>query len=661
MSVCKVDISDPHQALKKQWLLTNGLGGYAMGTALGTNTSKYHSLLVASASPPVNRVVVLHSIIEKLIVQGQTFDLSTQQFEDGDQLHPDGWQNLVAFNVLDQRTVQWKWDFKIAQVTRTLKLIHGKNQAQINYEINCAENEFAFEIRPFTPLRSFHDVQSQTIDIPSCEISNEGLCVSNKSISACLRNNSKGKWKVDPQWWHNLLYTQDRNRHQESIEDIYSPGLLQLNSQTKHQSLQINVQLESTEDCDFTADKSLQSITKPLSLTDNESGAKQLALAADQFIVHRKSGETAGLSIIAGYPWFADWGRDAMISLPGLLLTQSRFSEARTILETFAKHLHKGLIPNRFDDDTGKPHYNTVDASLWFINAVGEYAKASEDNDLNNLLDVCRSIIKAYRAGTDYSIHRCFDGLITAGSPTIQITWMDATRDGVVFTPRFGKAIEINALWYNALHIVAELNRDEDEAGELQELAGHAALSMQMNFWWPEQNCCHDVLVPGDEDWVGDCKLRPNQIFAVSLPHSPLTHLQQEAVVNEVTEHLLTPFGLRTLSPQDEDYRPRYEGNMFERDRAYHQGTVWPWLIGPYCEALLRVNDFSEDSKLQVTKIINPLLAELESGCLGQIAEIYDADPPHRPAGCPAQAWSVASLLRVLHLLEAPCKVTANT
>ena len=660
MTVCKLDTSDPHLALKKEWLLTNGLGGYAMGTALGANTSKYHGLLIASAMPPVRRVVVLHSIIEQLIVQGQTFDLSTQQFEDGDLLHPDGWKKLVEFTVINQHTVKWKWDFGVAQVTRTLKLIHGKNQAQINYEISCDVNDFKFELRPFTPLRSFHDVMSESTDTPSSEISNDELLVSNKAISVCLKHAGAGSWNVNPLWWRNLRYTQDRDRHQESIEDIYSPGVLQLNSQTKLQSLQLNVQLDCAQDCDFIAIKASQSITKPLRLTESKSGVQQLALAADQFIVHRKSGNTIGLSIIAGYPWFADWGRDALISLPGLLLTRSRFTEARTILETFAKHLHKGLIPNRFDDDTGEPHYNTVDASLWFINAVGEYANASEDHEIDYLLDACRNIIKAYRAGTDYSIHRCFDGLITAGNLITQITWMDATRDGVVFTPRYGKAIEINALWYNALHIIAELTHDEDEACELRELAGHAALSIQMNFWWPEQNCCHDVLVPTDEDWVGDCKLRPNQIFAVSLPHSPLTHLQQEDVVKAVKNNLLTPFGLRTLNPQDEDYCPRYEGNMFERDKAYHQGTVWPWLIGPYCEALLRVNEFSEDSKLQVTKVINPLIAELESGCLGQIAEIYDADPPHRSAGCSAQAWSVASLLRVLHLLEAPCNVAAN-
>ena len=381
------------------------------------------------------------------------------------------------------------------------------------------------------------------------------------------------------------------------------------------------------------------------------AGQARLAEAAGQFVVKRRMGEQWLTSIIAGYPWFADWGRDTMISLPGLLLCTRRLAEARAVLLAFARHLRNGLIPNFFHD-TDPPAYNTVDASLWFVHATREYLRLSNDSNCAEIIDACRAIISAYRNGTDLHIRMDEDGLVTSGDETSQLTWRDAKRDGVVFTPRHGKAVEICSLWHNALCCLAELTDRDDEATELRELADRVARSFQRSFWWPERECLHDVLLPLDGAWQPVRRVRPNQIFAVSLPFSPLTIDQQRSVVGIVRERLLTPFGLRTLDPDDPGYQGRYEGDLMQRDGAYHNGTVWPWLIGPYCEAVLRINDFSDPARDEVRRTIRPLLGELDRGCLNQIAEIYDGSEPHRPSGCPAQAWSVAELLRVQTLLD---------
>ena len=650
MSPDRIDKPDPSAHLGIEWLLTNGLGGYAMGTAPGINTRRYHGLLVAAAAPSVRRIVVLSSMIEQLVIGDETIELSTFQFADSELLHPEGWRYLTQFQAEPNRSVRWTWRSDGFELSRTIHLVDGENAVRIEYQINCERDAYLLRLRPLMPLRNFHELSCESDPQPSTEVASDGLQVSLDSHLALLHSTIEGTWRVEPQWWRSVAYAQDRARGQDWTEDIWSPGVFELSGDVTPQTFDVRVHL----------DVPILKQSGGKGLLDNSSGPtlaagsipSRLARAAEQFVV-RRDDDSAGASIIAGYPWFADWGRDAMISLPGLLISTGRIDDARRVLSTFGAHLRRGLIPNRFDDMGGEPHYESIDASLWFVHAVGVYAAAINDELPNDLIDACRTIIAAYRNGTDFGIRQCPDGLI-AGSESSghHLTWMDGARDGVVFTPRHGKPIEISALWHNALHVVAQLTNVADEAAELRELAGHTALSFQMNFWWPQCGCCHDVLKYSDEGWIGDEQLRPNQIFAVSLPYSPLTSEQQRAVVQVVQERLLTPYGLRTLDPDDPQYRGRYEGDMHQRDAAYHQGTVWPWLIGPFCEALLKVNNYSDDSTTAVRQMIQPLLQELDQGCLGHVAEVYDGDPPHRSNGCPAQAWSITELLRVLSLLE---------
>jgi predicted glycogen debranching enzyme len=379
---------------------------------------------------------------------------------------------------------------------------------------------------------------------------------------------------------------------------------------------------------------------------------KSLVKAADQFIVKRDINESPNsVSILAGFHWFADWGRDTFISLPGLLLDTGRTDEAKEVLLTFAHALDEGMIPNRFDDYGGAPHYNSVDASLWFIQAAYQYLRTTEDNKTftNQLRPAITEIVSRYQSGTRFNIRSDEDGLITAGDPETQLTWMDARCNGVSFTPRHGKPVEINALWINALHIMAETASDQQERERYARLAETAEQNFVRLFWNFENNCLNDCILT---DGRVDAAIRPNQIFAVSLPFSPLDEKYQFAVVNVVKDELLTPYGLRSLSPRDSRYRGRYIGDQFQRDSVYHQGTVWAFLLGPFIEAYLKVHSYSEEAKAEAGEMMQPLLRHIdEDGCLGSINEIFDGDWPHRPSGCVAQAWSVAALIRCYKLL----------
>ncbi|HUU20292.1 MAG TPA: amylo-alpha-1,6-glucosidase [Sedimentisphaerales bacterium] len=388
-----------------------------------------------------------------------------------------------------------------------------------------------------------------------------------------------------------------------------------------------------------------------------------LCLTAEAFIAKRQTDHTQRTTILAGYPWFADWGRDAFISLPGLLLSTGRFDEAKSVLTTFAAAADEGMIPNCFDDRNGTTYFNSVDASLWFINAAFQYLKASgglsdelsrshSKTFMQDLMPAIRWIIDAYNKGTRFDIHADADGLITAGDNQTQLTWMDAKYESIAFTPRCGKAVEVNALWYNSLCLLARfyIDRDAENAKHYKSMADKVQKSFCELFWNESKGHLNDCILP---DGLVDESLRPNQIFAVSLPFSALSPSQQKSVVNVVQKQLLTPYGLRTLNVQDSRYKGVYTGPQQQRDEAYHQGTVWAFLLGPFVESYLKVNGFSRKSRKKAAKFIQPLLEHMtKDGCLGSVSEIFDGDAPHKPRGCIAQAWSVAELIRVYQLIN---------
>jgi predicted glycogen debranching enzyme len=445
-------------------------------------------------------------------------------------------------------------------------------------------------------------------------------------------------------WYHRLQYPVEEERGLDFEEDLFTP-LEWTFKLRRGETTHLVVTTEPAAGPDGAALLEAERMRRRAFEMETDPIRQALLIAADAFITRRGTQHT---TVLAGYPWFTDWGRDTMIALPGLTLTTQRFETAKQILLTFAQYCDKGMIPNVFPDAGETPEYNTVDASLWFVVAAWKYWKASgDDAGARQLLPALTAVIKGYREGTRYDIQAGKDGLITAGSPGTQLTWMDVKVEGYVPTPRQGKPVEINALWLNALWMVAEMEErlasDIHAAVILRKLAEQGAGSFLKTFWNAEGGYLFDVV---REDFR-DAAIRPNQIFAVSLPYSPLSAAQQRAVLEVVTKHLLTPFGLRSLARGHEKYCARYTGNRWQRDCAYHQGTVWAWLIGPYCDAYVKVHGAGKAQKKELAGVVAGLIRHLEDHGLGSIAEIFDGDPPHRPVGCFAQAWSVSELLRV--------------
>jgi len=648
---------DPH--LKQEWLLTNGLGGFSSSTVVGCNTRRYHGLLVAATNPPVGRVMALTRVAELIYLEDDAPDhpheLSVNQFRAG--FHPHGWHYLRRFQ-LDQ-TARWDYDVEGIHITKEVQLLWRRNVVGIRYTLESRRpRKVRFALAPFFSLRDFHGMRHSRDT--NFEMFSKGceLKVSAYNNTAILRSDA-GSFLTHPDWWYNHYYAIENDRGSEDSEDLYSPGKFILECEGERNSITIWASIGDEGPFDWdeqlrlrasattaarTAPPAASVAGKPsLAAASPSIAVARLVRAAGDFIVSRKmptGGE--GSTVIAGYPWFADWGRDTMISLPGLFLVTGRFEQARQVLSVFAQYCSEGMIPNRFDDYTNEPSYNTVDASLWFIHAVFEYLRYTGDRATFDkiLKPACQSIIDGYRKGTRFHIKMDeADGLISQGDAHTQLTWMDAKTNDVAFTPRQGKAVEINALWYHALKLMGD-----------QTLAKKVAASFKQAFWISPHGGLADVVdgSPSNGEYPHrDLSLRPNQIFAVSLANSPLTDDQQRAVVEVVRRELLTPMGLRTLARGDSRYCPRYSGDQYHRDSCYHNGTVWPWPLGGFLSAFLRVNGQSPASIERARSWLQPLIDQMLTNCIGQVAEIYEAEEPHRMVGCPAQAWSVAEVLRL--------------
>lgn len=673
--------------LSKEWLLTNGRSSYASSTIIGCNTRRYHGLLIGSLNPPANRIMALAQCLEMVIINGKAFNLSTFEF-DG-KLAPNGFAYMSQFR--QDTGVHFDYQLDKLKLTKSVYLLRKADTVALVYDFKSAKEPAEFILRPFIALRDFHTLQKSYAPLSaspvndgllirhntpgSCELFLKSSCANTHRTPAASGKTKNGKvskivhFEKDEQWWFNFLYRKDRERGQDFTEDLWTPGffksrieapakiILWANLSNHYQPEQlINTNIDSVYEDLHRHQTAVTSAAKT-----RDKNFKKLCLAADQFITSRTANHSPQgtnhepkCTVLAGFPWFADWGRDAFIALPGLLLATGRFDQAKSLLTTFAQATDEGIIPNRFDDYSDTAYFNSIDASLWFINAAFQYLNRTADSETftQYLLPVIRWIISSYHKGTRFSIHADKDGLITAGSEETQLTWMDAKYDGVAITARYGKAVEVNALWYNSLCLIAQFYNDRDphNAEHYKSMADIVRDGFGKAFWNAQNGYLNDCILPNGQV---DSTLRPNQIFAVSLAFSPLTLQQQKSVVHAVQADLLTPYGLRTLSPNDSRYKGTYLGPQQQRDNAYHQGTVWPYLIGPLVEAWLKVNNHTRKNKRKAAEFIQPLLQHLtEDGCLGQLCEIFDGDNPQKPRGCFAQAWSIAELIRAYLLVK---------
>lgn len=653
-SIC----NDFAAASGREWLETNGIGGFASGTLSGANTRRYHGILTAATRPPLGRLTVVSKLEETVTADGEAFELSSNQYPGN--VHPRGFEYLQSFR-LDPFPV-WTYTVAGVEIEKRLFMPHGRNATVVTYKtkskIRGKKPPVSMTLRPMLSFVDYHHLQHETNGFDGGYTERElrfapfGKAANEKVIEMrpfaemphlYITHNGAGV-STTGHWYKNFEYAIEQERGFDFYEDLFQP-------------FEIAFDLKNTASIIFTTDDDLSSYEaaelekleiKRRKALIKKAGVKtdfeeQLVLAADQFIVKRGDGHT----VIAGYPWFSDWGRDTMIALPGLTLATNRAEIARGILLEFARSVSEGMIPNRFPDAGETPEYNTVDATLWYFEAVRAYTQATGDVKFvhENLYATLADILAWHLRGTRYNIRVDTDGLLHAGSPDQQLTWMDAKIGDLVITPRTGKPVEIQALWYNALMTMADLaaqfGDDEDRAKYIA-MADLAKLSFNAVFWNEAEQCLYDVVENGNRDG----SVRPNQIFAASLHHSMLDDERARKVVDKVEAELLTPVGLRSLSPGDPKYVPVYIGSPFERDSAYHQGTVWAWLIGGFVDAYRRVYP---DREGRIVEILSGFGRHLNEAGVGQISEIFDAREPHAPRGCPAQAWSVAELLRVLN------------
>ena len=640
------------EASRREWLVTNGIGGYASSSLSGANTRRYHGLLVPAFSPPVGRAVLLSKVEEEVRVEDQLYQLSSNKYPSV--VQPQGFRHLAYFGTRPIPTFTYIFHEETVVLEKRVWMAHGANTVYVQYTLVKAPEPIRLGLVPLLAYKDYHTEQHRW-DGFTADLSFEAdgrLKFTAFSTARPLFFQIKPPFAFDDHagWFYNFEHPREQDRGLEFTEDLYCPGrfggvLAPGESVTLVATVEIDRPAEPEEA--LTSEIARQkALLASANVPPGDDAREALTLAADQFIIE-KSALVTRSTIMAGYPWFTDWGRDTMISLPGLCLTTGRHAVAREILTSFAGAAQNGLLPNRFSDSGAGAEYNTVDASLWFFHAVHAYAQASGDWEFAQaeMLPVLRTILDAHIKGTDYDIGVDeSDGLLHAGHPGVQLTWMDAKVGDWVVTPRTGKPVEINALWHNALCVTAELAEragESDLAADCFKRAAQAKASFARLFWNPAANSLFDVI---GSDSQPDASLRPNQIFAVSLPFPVIEGDQAKAVVDAVAGSLLTPFGLRTLAPGSPDYHGRYApGDPTARDGAYHQGTVWPWLLGAFCDAHLKVYGDKAKTRALLSALLGPGLSQYG---VGSLSEIADGDAPHAPNGCPAQAWSVAEVLR---------------
>lgn len=663
-SLSPVEWRTDAEALRREWLVTNGLGGWASGTVAGANTRRYHGALVAALHPPVGRTLLVNKLDDWATVGGTRYGLTSNEFADGT-IDPRGWEHLQRFELADGAP---HWHFRLgeAELQKTVFMPHGHNAAWTVYEYTSGTVPLALEIAPLLNHRDFHGETRASDWHPAIEAVDGGVKVT-------LFPNAHPIWilfpggafNTSPAWINGIRHRVETERGQPDLEDALKIGAITATlSPGEAFAILVSAERPTEEVHHWRAAREAVGrrhgdLLRAASL-DAPGWVQQLVLAADQFIVLRteanlpaatewRANDGPERTVIAGYHWFSDWGRDTMIALPGLTLSTGRPEVATSLLRTFARHVSRGMLPNRFPDSGEQPEYNTVDATLWYFHAVDRYVAAGDEALGRELWPVLEDIVGWHLRGTRYGIRCEADGLIAAGVPGVQLTWMDAKADDWVVTPRVGKPVEINALWINALRAMEALARrlGVRAAHDYGARAARAAASFD-RFWFAEGGYLFDVIdTPEGGD---DSSLRPNQLLAVSLPYAPLaaTEARARAVVDVCRRALLTPYGVRSLAPDHPGFVATYGGDRYRRDGAYHQGTAWGWLIGPFVEAHFKVYG----DRAQAAAFLQPLAEVMTQFGVGSLAEIYDATAPFKPEGCMAQAWSVAEALRVWRMVN---------
>jgi len=647
-------MNEDHQ--KNEWLEPDGLGGFASGTVAGIRTRRYHGLLLTATTPPTGRVLLVNGFDAWVETPAGTFALSSQGYSP-DVVYPDG-----ARRIEDFKAEPWpRWRFRLEDGTQIEQEIFVRNGAPVtalSWRCLSSKKNITLSVRPFLSGRDYHALHHENANYRFDVETRDGRILWRPypglpGIVAFVN----GEYAHQPDWYRNFLYEEERARGLDFTEDCASPGIFQWDLSRSEAVLILAA--EGHETAALPPDLPPEACLKKFRAVERRrrSFPSRLHRAADAYLVRRGSGKT----IVAGYPWFTDWGRDTFIALRGLCLATGRFADARQILLEWAGAVSEGMLPNRFPDRGETPEYNSVDASLWYVIAVHDFLRTMEATGSNVstsnrkvLQDATEAILMGYAKGTRYGIGMDDDGLLAAGEPGVQLTWMDAKVGDWVVTPRIGKPVEVETLWLNALWIGSQFS----EQWKAPFARGSAAF--RARFWNEADGYLYDVVDLNHEPGTVDPAFRPNQIFAVGgLPISLLAGDQARRVVEAVEARLLTPLGLRSLAPGQPAYIPRYQGGVRERDGAYHQGTVWPWLIGPFVEGWVRVRGGTAEARREArSTFLVPLLQHLDEAGLGHISEIADADPPHTPRGCPFQAWSVGEALRLAAFVLAENKAS---
>ena len=653
------------QALHREWLVTNGLGGFAAGTVAGCQTRRYHGLLIAATAPPGGRVMFLVDLDATVQIGAREYELACHEYGGGE-IHPAGFRLLESFH-LDGSVPTWTYALGAARLIKRVFMARERNTSFVQYALERGEDPVSLRLRALCTARDYHWQRRGAEGFHAEPIANGCRIATAGSDRVLSLSTDGGEFHIAPDYHWNLFHREEAERGLDSLEDLYSPGSFELRLEPGG----IASIIATIEPQPESAAQALAQLRDhEATLTDAAGGAgadwiDRLVLSADQFIVSRRrtpgqGGLAHGATVIAGYPWFGDWGRDTMIALPGLTLATGRAAICAQILRTFAQYLDRGLVPNRFADDGVAPEYNTADATLWFLVALENYLRATDDLQFaRELWPMLLDIIDWHQRGTRFGIAMDpNDGLLRAGEPGVQLTWMDAKVGDRVVTPRIGKPVEINALWCNALQIVgaiAERLMHRQTAERLKLQARTATASFRDRFWYAQGRYLYD-LIDGPES-AADASLRPNQLLALALPHALLDPARARRVLEACERELLSSHGMRTLEPADPRYLGRYQGDQWQRDSAYHQGTVWAWLLGAFARAHYALYRDRE----RAVSYLAPLEQHLIDACIGQVSEIFDGDPPHRPRGCFAQAWSVAEILHAWHQIHGALRSTGGS